>query len=494
MDPVEAKAPKPKQTSQLCRWAITYQDATWIDPQATVDKWLPLLKEYFEIINAGEWICQLERGKEAVNGHLHFQCIVKVKTKIRDGPLKRLANEQPEKWGPRMHIRPATTENEMRLKQYCMKRDETYVMGPWGHKSADDLMAEAKAAARPKATRRDPPPAIGWQRPFLIMIRKPVSPSDRRVYVICCEEGHSGKSVAVQHLIRYDNFINISAGDSEKMVDMIYNKSETPEGLGGVVFDLPRDVPDKVRNAIWSTAEQIKNGTVSKSRYECKEFYVAPMNVVVFTNKLPAQDEIKKLSADRWHIIALTAEDVKPFKEMASRDYLLNPGFGKTIPVPGGPRLVDDPAEIYMDDFKEDRDEMREPSLKRAKACIEELERKVAEEEEAETQVVVQEALHENARDRAAHAVEQEAAAGDDFRVAHSRFNLVDDLDGDSDCEIIEKPAQPAPAAPKKKAAPRRRAARNTGKRKRAARAPSPPANPAEEYLRLQEEELWNTN
>lgn len=249
-DVVEVKEP---QGAQVYHVAITFQAMSWLDKDTVIAEKLPHLRSFIDLIGADKWYATLERGKKTVNGHLHFQTYAHLKSKKRVKEVIALANTDRTRWGERMHIRPSSKAGVAKLKAYCVKvTDETYVAGPWGHKgNPEELIEEAMDAAMPEPPAPEVAPLSGWQIPAYYEIwdvgsMKWREPDPRKVWVIVDEKGNSGKSHLAKYCVWKHKALFIKSGESDRMIDMIYNKRKH---LRCVFFDLPRDVDDKAWSA-----------------------------------------------------------------------------------------------------------------------------------------------------------------------------------------------------------------------------------------------------
>jgi len=89
----------------------------------------------------------------------------------------------------------------------------------------------------------------------------------------------------------------------------------TKEKLGMYVFDLPRAVPKKNMNAIFTAIESIKDGYAYDKRYKFRDETFERPVVWVFSNVLPPTE---CLSADRWRLwnVDPTGEVLVKYKDV----------------------------------------------------------------------------------------------------------------------------------------------------------------------------------
>jgi len=270
-------------------------------------------------------VYQLERGAE---GTLHWQGYAELSRPQRISALK--------KWLPSAHFeRRAGTD--VQARDYCMKRDDTYVDGPWEHGTfvpaantqgkRTDLQAFLEAVDG-GSTRRElfrdhagvaarhpryleamlqfrqaesapklPPfqPRFGWQAGVMEMLDDPQGPHDRQILWIYDPFGDSGKTYLARYLRQERGAFYCNGG---KGADICY--AYDCENI--VVFDYVRDAKDFVN---YGVIEQIKNGILTSTKYESRTKIFAPPHVIVMSNFMP---ETNKFSADRLIIIELNSE------------------------------------------------------------------------------------------------------------------------------------------------------------------------------------------
>jgi hypothetical protein len=267
-------------------------------------------------------VYQLERGE---NGTLHWQGYAELSRPVRLTVLK--------KWLQSAHFEKRHG-SDVQARDYCMKRDETYVDGPWEHGTfvpsantqgkRNDIQAVIEAvdggasrmeiyrehggvAARHpryvdsllqfRAAARAPklPPFValyGWQDGVMDMIAEP--PNDREILWVFDAFGNSGKTYLARYLRQEHGAFYCNGG---KGVDICYAYDCEPI----VIFDYVRDAKDFVN---YGVIEQLKNGILTSSKYESRTKIFATPHVIVFANFAP---DSSKFSVDRLHIVELNS-------------------------------------------------------------------------------------------------------------------------------------------------------------------------------------------
>lgn len=266
-------------------------------------------------------VYQREKGAE---GTEHFQGYAELSSQQRLSALK--------KWLPTAHFekRKGTAQQ---ARDYCMKRDETYMEGPWEHgefklptagKRTDldevarlieeegldaarqaypgqfiryhkGFQAYAQACKkRPRDAGFEPRP---WQEHVLRVLRE--EPNPRHIIWVHETRGNVGKS-------RLSHFLKCEMGAVElhgKVADMAHGYNDEPI----VVFDVSRTQGDNMKH-LYEFAEKLKNGSFFSPKYESGMKIFSPPHVVFFANFAPPSDAWSEdrvvnfdLHCPKWH-------------------------------------------------------------------------------------------------------------------------------------------------------------------------------------------------
>lgn len=226
---------------------------------------------------AKHFIYQLERGGESKK--LHYQCYLNLKNKDRPEPLrKKLAAHS----GLEVGTKYSSTMGKEALKRYCMKKDDTFVDGPWSDKPiylGQDLIK----TLRP------------WQEQIRRMVLEE-SPHPRKIYWYYDNAGGAGKSSFAKYMYFHHKILTLTIGSAGDLLNVVSKF----EGLKAYLFDLSRTKGSKVAMTdLYQTMESVKNGYFVNTKYETGVCCMAIPHVIVFSNHLP---DLKALSSDRWVI------------------------------------------------------------------------------------------------------------------------------------------------------------------------------------------------
>lgn len=260
-------------------------------------------------------VYQRERG---ANGTVHWQGYAQLSRPVRLTVLK--------KWLPTAHFEKRMG-TAAQARDYCMKRDDTYVDGPWEHgefptqgaRTDMEAMREAIAAG---ATREEVneqfPCAAGrcmrwrdellndakkarqqlvnidvyrpWQVDIVAIINGPNDP--RSIFWFYDPVGNSGKTFMAKHMVDYHDAFYTNGG---KGADICF----AWEGQRIAIFDYVRDSEAFVN---YGVIEQIKNGILFSTKYTSMTKRFDSPFVFIFANFFPSKD---KLSKDRWRIFEI---------------------------------------------------------------------------------------------------------------------------------------------------------------------------------------------
>jgi len=271
-DSKDTKAP-----AALYHFAFTWnckdgrdEDAFSKEDLALLLKVLPSRCEHF--------IFQLERGLD--NKRLHYQGYLHANKRVR---VAQLAKTLHADGLVGLHLSPS--HDHEALKNYCMKRDLTYVAGPWDDRDSNGQGVEVL----------DEKMMYSWQAEILKQLR--ADPDDRKVCWLVDQKGNSGKSALAKFLCKHKLALPLTYTDAKDAMYMVTQQA----WQRAYVFDLTRCKPAALSASdLYSVMEQIKNGLLQNTKYVAKAGILRkPSHVWVFSNHVP---DYKSLSTDRWMV------------------------------------------------------------------------------------------------------------------------------------------------------------------------------------------------
>lgn len=166
-------------------------------------------------------------------------------------------------------------------------KEATRVGGPWGKKPiylGGDL------------------PKVWWPWQQEVVTLLATKPDDRTCYWLYDKRGAFGKSKLAKYLGWKAGALYLSWSETK---DAVYNVSKNM-GKRIYLFDIPRTKPKLFSgDDLYSTIEQIKNGVVVNTKYDCSTQYMDPPWVIVFSNDLP---NLACMSTDRWRVFELSGD------------------------------------------------------------------------------------------------------------------------------------------------------------------------------------------
>lgn len=307
---ITARAPQNNNsmtTGPLRRFEFTWncQDG-WDEKEFSSQS--DLIREFLAPI-CKAYLYQLERGRET--GRLHYQGCLQLKDKTRKMTLVKYAQASGL---DKISLRPQSTAGEMALKSYCMKKDETYVAGPWADrplrllqptpnvvplKDYDPLtkVTELEAALRPFQT-------------TLTEVCLGV-PDPRKIYWIADEAGNTGKSKWATWMRIKHGALTLPFEKANNLMNLVCEDIATNQAFRLIyIFTLPRTKPTDVSmHDIYTVLEQIKDGNYVTGKYKGHHYEGPHPHVVVLSNWRPSQEEMKCLTSDRWSLMYIDPED-----------------------------------------------------------------------------------------------------------------------------------------------------------------------------------------
>lgn len=233
----------------------------------------PLCKKY---------VFQLECGE---SGYLHYQGRLSLFKKTT------LASAIKQFGSIGWHLSPTSGNAFKGEAFYCIK-EQTRVPngGPWTEKDYKEL-ALASNRLKHSGILENPYP---WQAELATCLSYE---SDRIVHLVVDPFGNNGKSLFVEWLEFRGFTVELPGFNSSE--DFLQAAMNLPEQKIYLV-DLPRAMPKKHLNGLFTAIEKLKNGYMCDKRYhfKWKRLPYSP-SICVFTNKMP---KLRYLSKDRWRI------------------------------------------------------------------------------------------------------------------------------------------------------------------------------------------------
>lgn len=233
------------------------------------------------------YVFQKERGE--LRGTPHFQGRITLKEKMRLITLKNKFADGPL---ADCHLSPTSKAN-CGNTFYVMKEGGR-LEGPWSDKTLVTYIPERVRDFKP----------FPWQEKVLELA---MDVNDRVIHVIHDPHGNTGKSTLVIYMATHGKACNIPPmKDHKDIMRMVMNKPKNR----CYMIDLPRASDKRHMCNMWAAIETVKSGYAYDDRYEFKDEYFEPPNIVVFTNVVPDRS---LLSDDRWVIWSIVDNQLLPY-------------------------------------------------------------------------------------------------------------------------------------------------------------------------------------
>lgn len=239
-----------------------------------------------------EWVFQAEKG--GLTGYEHYQGRLKLKTKKR---LVTLAKALSHING--IHLSPTSMENIG--NNFYVTKEDTRIAGPWYSEN------------NPKAPQEMPwdlaeiKELLPWQNYVVESIAK--VRNKRCIDVVYDPVGNTGKTTLTRYMLWHKLGEWVPFCENYKdMVQIVMDLPKSPCYL----IDLPRALPKKNLEQMYSAIETIKGGVAYDQRYEFRRRMFGPPRVIVFTNVLPPTHY---MTDDRWNIWSIKNNELVKYVE-----------------------------------------------------------------------------------------------------------------------------------------------------------------------------------
>lgn len=234
------------------------------------------------------WIFQCEECP--TTGAPHFQCFIKLKTRLRPKRLGKVLNDLGMNGAS---ARPSSSKGRVALMTYAMK-EESRIAGPW----ADRPLFMLTYKGNDLRCMTNPLPV---QRCILDLIV--AEPDDRSVVWIHDRRGNTGKSKLCKFLAHTNEAYIIPFGTAQQIKTSVICMGRHRCYL----IDVPRTTgKDESMSEVFSAIEALKNGMVQSAMYgKYQQLFMEPPHVICFSNSYPCK---KLLSQDRWAIYDVNSD------------------------------------------------------------------------------------------------------------------------------------------------------------------------------------------
>lgn len=271
-----------KQLNQCYRYSFTFSKSEQIDQSdEEFSLMFPYIKDCLESkFHNCKYVFQLERGSDT--HRLHYQGHIKLAIKDR---ISGLVNKTKERM-PGCHFSIESTRGSTNAEFYCIKRDETYVLGPWG-----DSSYEMPYDGGDLISHNDFYP---WQLTISEIVNSPVHPD--KINWIFQPEGGCGKSSFCKWMCFHFGYPQLIVCKPADLMHLVF----TTKISTCYFIDIQRTLgQDQTMDSLYSSIEQLKNGYIVNTKYVTGYKLFKKPHVIVFSNIMP---NIAKLSSYKWNI------------------------------------------------------------------------------------------------------------------------------------------------------------------------------------------------
>jgi hypothetical protein len=184
---------------------------------------------------------------------------------------------------PGIHLSPDSNRGSTQAEFYCLKRDDTYIAGPWADR--EYIVPDYSDILEP----------TGWQLHARDILIGP--PEPRFVHWIWESTGCTGKSMFTNYMELNHSVCGLGLGTAR---DNFYAVAELPPKRA-YIFDVPRTLPKYFDwGDVYMSLEKLKDRNFLSTKYKSKKVFLPVIpHVMVFSNYPPKKE---CLSLDRWKI------------------------------------------------------------------------------------------------------------------------------------------------------------------------------------------------
>lgn len=264
-----------------------------------------LVKELLNENGCKNFIFQEERGKTKTeknpDGYHHWQC------RVRLGESTRVCTIERRFKAVSCYAKPTSNQGDDKKAvfrsanfEYVMKKDETYLSGPYTDRPDNDVeqsTREAKGLPPMTAQLTDfmSHEMYPWQAQVLKIATGP--PEFRKIHLIYDPIGNAGKSIFAEYMEYYDYAEDVPT--FTLMEDLLQFVMSCCFGKKCYMIDMPRGLKKERLASFYSGIEVLKNGRCYDKRYKGAKKRMNRPHIVVYSNCMP---DLKLLSPDRWVI------------------------------------------------------------------------------------------------------------------------------------------------------------------------------------------------
>lgn len=264
--------------NQCYRWSFTFNKNDRIEQtDEQFGTMYTYMCELFERIKS-KYVFQLE--KSPTNNRLHYQGHLKLTTKLRLTGLIKITKDTM----PGCHFSPDSERGSTNAEFYCIKRDETYIAGPW-YDNTFEIPYDGSDLIQPNTFHP-------WQRDLSIYLEG--QPDADKIMWIYQPDGGCGKSSYCKFMCYHFGYPQLIVCKPADLMHLVFTSRTSKTYF----IDIQRTLGiDQTMDSLYSSIEQLKNGYIVNTKYITGYKLFAKPHVIVFSNIRP---NTKKLSGYKW--------------------------------------------------------------------------------------------------------------------------------------------------------------------------------------------------
>lgn len=273
------------------RWSFTFNKQDGIEQSE--DDFRAMHIYICELFNLNQWkyVFQLEKGRES--NRLHYQGHIKLNTKLRiNGITGRCRSILPN-----AHFTPDSTRGSTAAEFYCIKKDDTYIEGPW-YDDSYEMPYDGGDLIKPNTFHP-------WQTELSGIVHGPIHPD--KIMWIYQPEGGCGKSSYCKFMCFHFKYPQLIVCKPSDLTNLVY----TAKTSTVYFIDIQRTLGlEQTMDSLYSSIECLKNGYIVNTKYITGFKLFSKPHVIIFSNIRP---NTAKLSTYKWDLYKI--ENLNLIKE-----------------------------------------------------------------------------------------------------------------------------------------------------------------------------------
>ncbi|AYP28945.1 MAG: replication-associated protein [Cressdnaviricota sp.] len=239
-----------------------------------------------------KWAFQTEEAP--TTGWLHQQCRISLHKKTTESCVVKLLTAKDVEG---FHVTP-TSSNACKGAPFYVMKDETRIEGPWTDKDIEPIPSTRTSR------KLDEEGLLPWQNQLML---EATGYNDRQIHCVIDKEGDHGKGALCKWCYVHGYACLVPPFNSPGDLIQFVNSRPVSELY---MIDMPRAMPKKYLNDLYTGIETLKDGYIYDKRYRGQFKLIDEPNIIVFTNTPPKRGY---LTANRWKMWTIRDNELEVY-------------------------------------------------------------------------------------------------------------------------------------------------------------------------------------